>query len=313
MGIIKEKTSTNDEWVQLNEYPNYEINRKGQLRSIKTGAILQYQSSTGRCGRVYKTLENKFGENKSPYIDELVAEVFLPNNSSVPNALLVHKDGNESNCSVDNLLWDDGSFSANKYYEQTGIKKPKEYFVFYPLAEFPDSVYEINMMGQIRNKTTNMILNGTLNDGYRLYLLRINKKTIARKAHILVAKQFIPNPENKPLVNHIDEDKNNPCIDNLEWTTPKDNILYGTAIERGNQGRYKPVNEYTIDGKYVRTWNSIKNIADFFDYHFPNPKINSHISRLNNVLSYNSKNNIMTLQTRQQLLRSQLKTYQPES
>lgn len=42
----------------------------------------------------------------------------------------------------------------------------------------------------------------------------------------LVAKAFIPNPNNLPQVNHIDENKLNDCVDNLEWMTEKDNCNY---------------------------------------------------------------------------------------
>lgn len=50
--------------------------------------------------------------------------------------------------------------------------------------------------------------------------------------HRLVAEAFIPNPNNYPIINHIDENKKNNKATNLEWCTHKYNINYGTCIER---------------------------------------------------------------------------------
>lgn len=282
---------TREQWVRLENYPNYEINRAGQLRSVKSGTILRYQKN-GTHGAIYKTLENKDGINEAKRIDELVAETFLFNDGTHSSADLIHLDGNNDNCSADNLTWDDGEIAAKQYFEKTGIQKPKEYFVFYPLIEFPDSQYEINKMGQIRNRFTHKIIKGALHDGYRVHSLRIEKKPIFRLAHIMVAKQFIPNPENKPFVNHIDEDRSNPCVDNLEWVTTSENIRHGTAIERANLGRNKLINEYNLNGRYIRTWKSIKHLSDFFDSLYPSIKSKSHNSYLKFILGQNDNDKI---------------------
>lgn len=70
-------------------------------------------------------------------------------------------------------------------------------------------------------------------DGY-LYanLYAKNGKCRKEKVHRLVALAFIDNPEGKTQVNHLDENKQNNCVDNLEWVTPKENANYGTRNER---------------------------------------------------------------------------------
>lgn len=84
------------------------------------------------------------------------------------------------------------------------------------------------------------------NKGYLLVSLRKNGKSKSFSVHRLVAQAFIPNPDNKPCVNHKDENPLNCNVENLEWVTQKENINYGTHNERvakanTNGKRSKPV------------------------------------------------------------------------
>ena len=75
------------------------------------------------------------------------------------------------------------------------------------------------------------------NKGYQFVGLHKNGKRKDMKVHRLVAMAFIPNPENKPMVNHKDENPLNNCVDNLEWCTASYNANYGTRNQRCVQNR----------------------------------------------------------------------------
>lgn len=77
--------------------------------------------------------------------------------------------------------------------------------------------------------------------GYLYTGLRKNGKKVSYEVHRLVAKTYIPNPENLPQVNHKDEDKTNNHVSNLEWVTCKENANYGTRTARMAVAQSKPV------------------------------------------------------------------------
>ena len=66
--------------------------------------------------------------------------------------------------------------------------------------------------------------------GYKIVHVTIDGKPHNLVAHRLVAKTYIPNPENKPQVNHIDGNKGNNRVDNLEWVTAKENAYHAFTV-----------------------------------------------------------------------------------
>jgi hypothetical protein len=141
--------------------------------------------------------------------------------------------------------------------------------LFEPITYRRDlSNYLINPKGEIYSFYVHNKLKPQIDiSGYYTYVLTTDKgNKIKVMAHIAVAKQYIPNddPEHKTIVNHKDENKQNPSIENLEWVTPKENANHGTRNERSALHRRKPVNEYDINGRFIRTWRSIKDVAEFF-------------------------------------------------
>lgn len=86
------------------------------------------------------------------------------------------------------------------------------------------NLYSVSDQGNIRNDKTGRILKGGLDTyGYPQVILCKNGSRINRKIHRIVAETFISNPDNKPQINHIDGDKTNNEVSNLEWCTNQEN------------------------------------------------------------------------------------------
>lgn len=96
-----------------------------------------------------------------------------------------------------------------------------------------EGVYQVSNFGRVKNKN-NLIMSLTKNKSgpnyrYMVWLSRYNKKK-AFLVHRLVAEAFIPNPDNKPTVNHIDGNPLNNHLNNLEWATKSENHLHRVYV-----------------------------------------------------------------------------------
>lgn len=100
-----------------------------------------------------------------------------------------------------------------------------------------DDNYEISNLGRVKNRKTGRILKSHINGGYIQVSLCKNGKRRTIKVHRLVTTEFIENKEQKPQVNHLDKDKTNNSVDNLEWATAQENNAHksATLIQTTNQ------------------------------------------------------------------------------
>jgi len=150
--------------------------------------------------------------------------------------------------------------------------------IWRPIPNY-EGYYEASNLGRIRSiyRYKRVLKPMISNTGYERVDLFKNRHRRQYSVHRLVAITFVDNPDNKPFVNHRDENKINNCADNLEWVTHVENCRYGTAIERrtkhfdyskrkiNNAGQIeacsKPIAQYTKDGRFVRNWKSASECA----------------------------------------------------
>ena len=116
--------------------------------------------------------------------------------------------------------------------------------------------YQIYDDGRVWSKKSNKWLKPIDINGYKKVSLYKNGKEYQRLVHRLVAEAFIPNPNNYDEINHINEDKSDNRVENLEWCTPSYNINYGTRIERQVNSISKKVFQYSIDNVLLNTYKS---------------------------------------------------------
>lgn len=128
------------------------------------------------------------------------------------------------------------------------IYKPKNFYEIKTDDERTYSNYKINKEGIIINQSGKR-MRYTINDYYYVSLISDCGKNKSFYVHRLIALTFILNPNNKPMVNHIDENKLNNSIENLEWATCKEN---------NNHSNAKKVQQIDIKtGNIINTYNSI--------------------------------------------------------
>ena len=111
-----------------------------------------------------------------------------------------------------------------------------------------EDYYEVSNFGRVKRKngktfykdgrvayfSETILKQAVFKKGYLMVYLSKNSIKKTKQVHRIVAEAFIPNPEGKATVNHIDCNKKNNCVENLEWMTNRENISHSVT-----NGRYK--------------------------------------------------------------------------
>ena len=123
-----------------------------------------------------------------------------------------------------------------------------------------EKFYQVSNLGRVRSFPRNgtikeeRVLKPNKVGGYLQVTLQKHKNRKYKKVHRLVAETFIPNLENKREVNHIDGNKTNNCVENLEWVTTSENQLHSNYVLKHN---LKPILQYDLNGTFIKEWEAI--------------------------------------------------------
>lgn len=141
-----------------------------------------------------------------------------------------------------------------------------------------EDLYQASNLGRIRSiprkgtktKNIHIIKYNTKNSKHYCHCgLCKNGKSKTISVHRIIALTFMPNPDNLPQVNHIDGNKENNKVSNLEWISNLENIKHSYKIglrkeqvEKLRNINKRKVNQYDLDGNFIKQWDGIIDIQN---------------------------------------------------
>lgn len=233
-----------------------------ELTDAENAAIIGMKASRLKEWRLeYKVKSLKVSDSKRQKIYKQIESVYNPNLTDAENATIIGVKPNRI------YEWRKNN---QKLVRKLHIDSKDDDWTI--IKDFPD--YMVSKFGQVYSMRTYKTLKPLKSiDGYVCYALTKNKKRYNVNIQKLVAEAFIPNPESKTIVIHIDGDKNNNVWTNLKWGYRSDSESFLAAkVKNGlnRKGKKNPklskvlrerygikVNQYTLDGEFIARYNSL--------------------------------------------------------
>lgn len=108
-----------------------------------------------------------------------------------------------------------------------------------------EGFYQISNTGKVKSLRNNRILKNIKDkDGYEIIFFSIHQNQKCFKVHRLVAEAFIPNPDNKPQVDHINSIPDDNRVENLRWVTSHENSMNNNTTSRRSETLKKQISLY---------------------------------------------------------------------
>ena len=128
-------------------------------------------------------------------------------------------------------------------------------------------LYQVSSQGRVKSlnykhtgKEKVLKSNKNKNGYLQIYLCK-DEKVKSFLIHRLVSQAFIPNPENKPSIDHINTIRDDNRVENLRWVTHKENMNNPLSIKKVkgiNNYNAKPILQFTLDGELIKKWSCAK-------------------------------------------------------
>ncbi|AXI08214.1 hypothetical protein CUC15_04205 [Oceanobacillus zhaokaii] len=249
-------------WKIVKGYNDYIVNEKGEVRNVKTDKVVKQKINKSGYNKVRLKVGFRY---KEEYVCVIVYNSFA-NKEVRFQEHIKHIDGNLSNDRFTNLKYV-GWGSMETVVDREYVKESEEWK---EIKDYPN--YYVSKEGEVFSSKINRVINQSINaSGYRTVNISFDGKRKRLLVHRLVAEAFIPKPKNKPVVNHIDSNRSNATVDNLEWVTYRENSIH-------------MVNSYNSPGQVFT--ELFDKEGDFIDSFPSNSRCINYIKQLSQVKKY---------------------------